>query len=53
MPAEQLVLPTAAPPDKGEFEAARLTGKHLYFFYPQIMHREWQDRAFWKMQAGP
>lgn len=54
MPAVQLILPAAAPPDKGEFEAARLTGKQLsiyLFFYPLIMHREWQDRAFWKMQV--
>lgn len=30
MPAEQLVLPTAAPPDKGEFEGARVAGQQLF-----------------------
>lgn len=32
MPAEQLVLLTAAPPDKGEFEATKLTGKELSIY---------------------
>lgn len=32
MHAEQLVLPTAAPPDKGEFEDERLTGKQLSIY---------------------
>lgn len=39
MPAVQLILPAAAPPDKGEFEAARLTGKQLsiyLFFIPSL-----------------
>lgn len=46
MPAEQFVLPTTASPDKGEFEAARLTGKQLsvYLFsspdYAQRMARQ-------------
>lgn len=55
MPAVQLILPAAAPPDKGEFEAERLTGKQLsiyLFFNPLITHREWQDRAFLKMQVN-
>lgn len=53
MPA---VIPKAGPPDKSELEAARLRGKQLstyLFFSSQIMHRKWQDRAFWKMQSDP
>lgn len=55
MPAVQLILLAAAPPDKGEFEAATLTGKQLsiyLFFNPLITHREWQNRAFLKMQVN-
>lgn len=55
MPAVQLTLPAAAPPDNGEFKAARLTGKQLsiyIFLNPLITHREWQDRAFLKMQEN-
>lgn len=43
MPAVQLILPAAAPPDKGEFEAARLTGKqlsiYLFFLSPHYAQR--------------
>lgn len=53
MLAEQLVLPTAAPPDKGEFEAARLTGKQLsiYLFLSPDYAQRMSRQSFLKMQA--